>query len=308
MLHPRKLSLTFVLVALVALACGEKQPAASPPPAPAESAAAPASTAAAEPAPAETGAAAAAEPAPTASAAKADAPAKPSLRVVCEQNCSKLGQKCSASVAESCKRNCEQYERVPQSCDAPARVALTCQNEAKDFQCANVAPESCTKLFLRMAACQKSPDTFQAEAGSEASKAAPAGFERYEDRAAGFAALMPKGVTKTQEGNVPVWSVNVGSVRYVIKKQPPSKEKFTGRTQVRLAGEWLKPCSLKMKLHGQLDKGDRTSVHYDVGCKDAGERHGMFHITPSAVYVVGVEAPAGEKGELDAFIYGFELL
>ncbi len=303
-----KLGNLALALVLLTTGCGEKQPAEAPPPAPAEGAEAPPPSSAEAAAPAETSNADAPPAAATTAEAKPEAPPQPGLRAVCEHTCGKLAQKCSASVAESCKKNCEQYDRVPKACDPRAREALTCADNAKDFQCANVAPESCNKLFLRMAACQKDPGSVQEEAGAVAAKSAPAGFERYEDRAAGFAALMPKGVSKTQAGAETVWSVSVGSVRYVIRKLAPPKEKFTPKSQVRLSGEWLKPCGLKMKLHGQLDKGDRTSVHYDVGCKDAGERHGMFHITPNALYVVGIEAPPGEKGELDAFIYGFELL
>jgi hypothetical protein len=76
---------------------------------------------------------------------------------------------------------------------------------------------------------------------------------------------------------------------------------------VRLATEWLKPCSLKMKLHGHVERGDRASLHYDVGCNDGTERHGMIHITPTALYILGIDAPAGQRGELDAFLYKFEL-
>ena len=56
-----------------------------------------------------------------------------------------------------------------------------------------------------------------------------------------------------------------------------------------------------------VEKGDRSSLHFDVGCKDGTEKHGMVHITPTALFVVGYDAPAGEQAELETFAYGFAL-
>lgn len=284
---------------MLVVSCGPMQPSRPPAAAPAlktpESQ--PAETPAPAPAP-EPAAAPSPTPEPVAS------PATATARALCEGVCERVAEKCSESVAETCRLNCDQYDRTPKPCERVAREALVCAEGASDLPCANVAPESCGKQFRRMAQCQRSPDTFQASA-EEAKAGLPAGWERYADDA--FSVAMPKGVVKSRSGAETLWSVKVGSVRYAVRKLPAPAEKLTAKSQVRLATEWLKPCNSKLKLHGQVERGDRISMHYDVGCKDGSERHGMIHLTPQALFIVGIEAPAGERGEIDAFIYDFTL-
>src|SRR5262249_37498931 len=116
----------------------------------------------------------------------AAAGAQPSLRALCERGCGHLlERKCSQQVADTCKQSCDQYDRVPKPCESYAREALDCSDKAPDFQCANIAPESCTKLFRNVAECLRAPDTFQAKSDEGAKGAPPAGWERYEDKSAG---------------------------------------------------------------------------------------------------------------------------
>ncbi|HEV8244175.1 MAG TPA: hypothetical protein VGP93_00265, partial [Polyangiaceae bacterium] len=70
---------------------------------------------------------------------------------------------------------------MPKPCEPYARDALECARSAKDLQCANIAPESCSKLYRRTAECLRAPDSFQV-ATEDAAKALPSGWERYQDQ------------------------------------------------------------------------------------------------------------------------------
>ena len=290
-----------VLVAAlgVSAACGQREPAEGPtahPPAEPLTVVPPS---AAPPPPA----APAASAEPTASEPTPPPPSEPNLRDLCANVCTKVAAKCTANVAETCNLNCDRYDKIDGRCEKVAREALICAEAAKDLPCANVAPESCGKVFKRMASCQRSPETFAEQVEQE--RGTPTGWQRFEPAGGGFAAVMPPGVQEAAAGQEVVYSVTVGNVRYVVRKLPPPTEKFTAKSQVRLAMAWLSPCNLKLKLHGQVEKDERISVHYDAACKDGGERHGAFYITKTALYIVGIEAPAGERGDIETFVYGF---
>jgi predicted small lipoprotein YifL len=282
----------------VSVACGQKGPAEGPtahPPAEPLTVVHPS----AEPPPPEPPPSAE----PTASEAEPPPPAEPSLLELCAGVCKKVAAKCPANVAENCELNCDKYETVADNCQKFAREALICAEAAQDLPCANVAPESCGRAFRRLARCQRAPDTFTEQV--EQTKGAPDGWQRFEPVGGGFSAIMPPGVEESTAGEEKIYSVKVGDVRYVVRKLPPPSEKFTKKSQIRLAMAWLSPCNYKLRLHGQVEKDERISVHYDSACKDGSERHGAFHITKTALYVVGIEAPAGERGEMEAFVYGF---
>lgn len=215
-----------------------------------------------------------------------------------------MAAKCSKTVAENCEINCEPYDKTPKACEPYARDALACAEAARDLPCANVAPESCRKQYRTLAECQRAPDTFQVKS-EETKQKLPEGWGVYDEGS--FSVPVPGGMSKSSADKETIWTATSGNVRYSVRKLPPLAEKLTPKNQVRFATEWLKPCTLKMKLHGHVEKGDRSSLHYDVGCKDGTERHGMVHITPNALYIVGTEAPAGEKAEVETFVYGFAL-
>jgi hypothetical protein len=292
-------TVTAWLALIAAMGCGSKQPAAEPAAAPAEAAAT------AEPASAES------PPSSSESAAKAETPSaseavhgpEGGLHQQCDKVCQKVAAKCSKTVAENCEINCEKYDKTPKSCEPYAREALSCFEQAKDLPCANMAPESCAKPFKTLTDCQRAPDTFQVKA--EEKKKLPEGWGIYDEGS--FSVPVPGGMTKASVEKETVWTATQGKVKYTVRKLPPLAEKLTPKNQLRFANEWLKPCSLKMKLHGHVEKGDRSTLHYDVGCKDGTERHGMVHVTPSALYIVGIDGPAGEKFEMETFVYGFVL-
>jgi hypothetical protein len=295
----RSASWTWAALAIAA-GCGPKpaaEPASSAVDAPASSEQSSTSESGEEPT-----SAAPAETAPSASEAVKGP--EGGLRQQCEKVCREVAAKCSKAVAESCELNCEKYDKTPKACEPYAREALSCAQSAKDLPCANMAPESCAKQYRTVADCQKAPDSFQVAKSAEKKKL-PEGWGIYDEGA--FSVPMPGGVSKSDNKTETVWTATVGKVRYSVRKLPPPSEKLTPKSQVRLATEWLKPCQLKMKLHGHVEKGDRSSLHYDVGCKDGSEKHGMVHITPSALYIVGYDAPAGEQAELETFVYGFVL-
>ncbi len=178
---------------------------------------------------------------PTASEPTPPPPSAPSLRELCANVCTKVAAKCTANVAETCNLNCDRYDKIDGHCEKVAREALICAEAAKDLPCANVAPESCGKAFKRMASCQRSPETFAEQVEQE--RGTPAGWQRFEPAGGGFAAVMPPGVQEAPAGQEVVYSVTVGNVRYVVRKLPPPTEKFTAKSQVRLAMAWLSPAT-----------------------------------------------------------------
>jgi hypothetical protein len=288
----------WTVLALLA-ACGPKQPAEQP------RAASEEAPAASEPGPAEPAASVGPEEnteSPSASEAVSGPPAA-GLRTQCEKVCQKVAAKCSKTIAENCEINCEKYDKTPKSCESYAREALSCAETAKDLPCANMAPESCAKQYRTVTECQRAPESFQVKA--EEKKKLPEGWGIYDEGA--FSVPTPGGVTKSSVGQETVWTASAGKVRYTVRKLPALTEKLTPKSQQRLANQWLKPCTLKLKLHGHVEKADRSTLHYDSACKDGGERHGMVYVTSSALYIVGVEAPAGEKAEMETFVYGFAL-
>jgi len=288
---------------LIAAACGPKEPAEQPQPATTAEAPA-ASEPATEPAPAP------AEPA-TESAPKSETPSASdavngppgALRDQCLKVCGKVAAKCSKNVAENCELNCLKYDKTPRACESYASAALRCAEGAKDLPCAAMAPESCAKDYRTLTECERAPDTFQVK--KEEKKKLPEGWGVYDEAA--FSVPVPGGMTKSTAGKESVWTATSGKIRYVVRKLPALTEKLTPKSQLRLANEWLKPCTMKMKLHGHVEKDDRSTLLYDSGCKDGGERHGMVYSTPNALYIVGVEAPAGEKADVETFVYGFVL-
>ena len=288
-------------VLLVLAACGPKEPAEQPAPATT------AEPAAAEPAAAEP---VDAEPAATSESAPASEPAPPpaeetasALRDQCDKVCKVVAAKCSKTVAENCELNCLKFDKTPKACEPYASAALRCAETAKDIPCAPMAPESCSKEYRTLTECQRSPDTFQVK--TEEKKKLPEGWGIYDEGS--FSVAVPGGMTKSTVGQESVWTATSGKVRYVVRKLPPLTEKLTPKSQLRLANEWLKPCTMKMKLHGHVEKPDRSTLLYDSACKDGSERHGMVYSTPKALYLVGTEAPAGEKVDVETFVYGFVL-
>jgi hypothetical protein len=280
-------------------ACGPREPAVQP------QAAGPDAAAASEPAPG----AAASEPQPesqsppASKAAHAPEEALSPVQQQCDKVCKVVASKCSKAVAEDCELMCVNYEKMPKACEPHTLAALRCYETAKDLPCASMAPETCRKEFRTLTDCQKAPDTFQVKV--EEKKKLPDGWGIYDEGT--FSVPAPGGVNKSSVDKETVWTATSGKVRYVVRKLPVPSEKLTPKSQLRLANEWLKPCTLKLKLHGHVEKPDRSSLLYTSGCKDGGVRQGQIHVVANATYIVGIEAPAGEKAEMETFVYGFSL-
>lgn len=300
-------SSTALLCTILASACGPKatsNPPAAPSPAvqPMPRAAAPTKPQAAPTEPQASPEPPTAPP-PTPEAAEPTA-AEPTLRELCERVCARLETQCSQSVAQSCRRTCERYDGTPEPCHEVGRDAFACWETVNNPLCANIVPDGCAKPFRLFTSCRNAPESFVYE--SPPDKTDLAGFERFSPEGETFVAMMPGDVDKTEEGPEVVWSAHADGVRYFIRKLPAAPEEFTAKSQVRLAMKWLAPCTGRLKLHGQVDTDDGVSVHYDGACDDASERHGVIHITKGAVFIIGTEGPSDNRGQFDAFAYGFQ--
>ncbi len=286
---------------LLMAACGPKEPAEQPQ---APSAQAPAASEAAPSEPASSQPPADNTESPNASKA-VQGPDEPqsSVHQQCAKVCKVVSSKCSKAVAEDCELMCLNYEKMPKACEPHTLSALRCYETAKDLPCAAMAPETCRKEFKTLTDCQKAPDSFQVKA--EEKKKLPDGWGVYDEGS--FSVPAPGGMTKSSAAQETTWTATSGKVRYVVRKLPVPKEKLTPKSQLRLANEWLKPCTLKLKLSGHVEKADRSSMLYKSGCKDGSVREGQIFVTANATYIVGSEAPAGEKAEMETFVYGFTL-
>lgn len=229
---------------------------------------------------------------------------KLSLVALCEKGCDKMKATCSSSSVDNCRMNCTQYEHPPAGCEDEVRTALECANKAEDTTCVNIAPEICAPKFRRVVTCAnggKSVDT------SDEAAQTPPGWERYSSRKNGYASLMPKGVTESSEGGVPTSSVKQGELTYQVRVLPPPAERPTQKTMIKVALPILGKCNQKLKLYGMVDRPEKIFIRFDSHCPDGTDWRGAFVITDKKMWMPFVTIPKGAKGEVDAFVYGFEL-
>ncbi|MGC4090698.1 MAG: hypothetical protein QM756_23065 [Polyangiaceae bacterium] len=290
----------FACTALFAACGGSAAPAAAP--AATDSSAAPSDAApGAEPAKEGAGdAPAAANSEPAAAPVKSE---KQSLVALCEKGCDKMKANCSSSSVDNCRMNCSQYEHPPAGCEEEARAALECANSAEDTTCVNIAPEICAHKFQRVVACANGKPI----AAKEENVKTPDGWERYAAKSAGFSGLMPKGMSEANEGGVPTHSVKVGNLTYAVRILPPPKERPTQKSMVQVAMGILGKCNQKLKLFGMVERPEKIFIRFDSHCPDGTDWRGAFAITDKKLYMPFVTLPKGSKGEVDAFVYGFEV-
>lgn len=229
---------------------------------------------------------------------------KLSLVALCEKGCDKMKATCSASSVDNCRMNCTQYEHPPAGCDDEVRAALECANKAEDTTCVNIAPEICAPKFRRVVTCANGGKSVDA---SDEAAQTPAGWERYSSKKNGFASLMPKGVSESSEGGVPTSTVKQGELTYQVRVLPPPAERPTQKSMVKLALPILGKCSQKLKLYGMVDRPEKIFIRFDSHCPDGTDWRGAFVITDKKMWMPFVTIPKGAKGEVDAFVYGFEL-
>lgn len=303
----------FASAALVAACGGSAAPAAAPPSSDGSSTSPPATGEGASSEGASSGAPAAGDDAAPAKSGDAGSSAAPkaappgeklSLVALCNKGCDKMKSTCSSSSVDNCRMNCTQYEHPPAGCDDEIRAALECANKAEDTTCVNIAPEICSPKFRRIVACANGGKTV--ETTDEAAQVPP-GWERHSSKKNGFASMMPKGVTESSEGGVPTSSVKQGELTYQVRVLPPPAERPTQKSMVKLALPILGKCSQKLKLYGMVDRPEKIFIRFDSHCPDGTDWRGAFVITDKKMWMPFVTIPKGAKGEVDAFVYGFEL-
>jgi hypothetical protein len=295
-------SIGALILASVGLSCGGSGPPASDPSAPSATAPAEGATTATAGEPSDPASASA----PSEASGEPSAPAATAATTpldVCGQMCDRMKAICSESAVKSCGLNCKkQYQKPPPGCDDDARAALECARDAKDLQCAAIAPMSCNPAFLRYAACTRGE---KLEAKPQESKT-PAGWERFSAKSAGFTALMPRGVTEKTEAGDPTFSVADGSVTYAVRVKKAPEQKATQKTLVKVALDMLGvQCSKNLRLHGLIESGQNVTIRFDSECKDGTAWKGQFVVTGGKLYVLALTGPKGFKGEHDAFFSNF---
>ena len=240
-----------------------------------------------------------------ASEGKGDAGASrvPTPFEVCGQMCDRMKQRCSESAVKTCRRNCKQYQSPPEGCHDAARAALECARDAEDLQCVIIAPTSCNPAFLSFAACARGE---KVEAKAEQA-GVPAGWQRFSSKRAGFAALLPRGVTETKDGDDPVFKVEDGPVTYSVRVRKGPEQKPTQKSFVKLALDLLGTnCSKGLRLHGMIEAGQAVSIRFDSQCKDGTEWRGQFVVAHGKLYVLALTGPKGFNAEHSAFFSSFE--
>jgi hypothetical protein len=250
----------------------------------------------------KSGDAAAAAPSASSNAAPAKNE-KLSLVALCEKGCDKMKATCSSSSVDNCRMNCAQYEHPPAGCEEEARAALECANSAEDTTCVNIAPEICAYKFRRVVACANGKPIAAKDEGTQT----PTNWERYVSKSGGFASLMPKGVSESSEGGVPTYAAKEGNLTYTVRILPPPKERPTQKSMVQLAMPILGKCNQKLKLYGMVERPEKIFIRFDSHCPDGSDWRGAFAITDKKMYMPFVTLPKGAKGEVDAFVYGFEV-
>jgi hypothetical protein len=239
----------------------------------------------------------------TESKGDAGASGAPTPFVVCGQMCDRMKQRCSESAVKTCRTNCKQYQSPPAGCDDAARAALECARDAEDLQCVIIAPTSCNPAFLSFAACSRGE---KVEAKAEQA-GVPSGWERFSSKRAGFAALLPRGVTETKQGDEPVFKVEDGPVTYSVRVRKGPEQKPTQKSFVKLALDLLGTnCSKGLRLHGMIEAGQAVSIRFDSQCKDGTEWRGQFVVAHGKLYVLALTGPKGFKAEHATFFSSFE--
>jgi len=246
---------------------------------------------------------AAASPASEADAAAAPAEAAaPAPFAVCGQMCDRMGQRCSESATKACRLNCKQYQKLKPGCDGEARAALECARDAKDLQCAAIAPMSCNPAFLRFDACTKGEKLEEKAEGPKT----PQGWERFSAKSPHFSVLMPRGVSETTEGGDPTFKVADGGVTYAVRVRKAPEGKATQKALVKVALDLLGVnCSKNLRLHGMIEHDQRVTIRFDSECKDGTEWRGQFVVDAGRLYVLALTGAKGFKAESDAFFSSF---
>lgn len=297
--------------ALAAPACGAKKPQgpdvatastdATPPPGAAPPSAQAEPGPAAPPGTEQTAVASTAGAAPTADESAVD------VTEICQTWCGRISQQCSESKGKKCSAFCPNYQDMAARCPSQAKAALNCAASAKDLICAGVSPESCTKAFQSLTACNEGTATVQAQTQTETQTQLPPGWERFTDKAAGFSALFPKGAKLTEAEGKRIWTAEVDGVEYFAAKLPPTPQMPTDKQLLFMVLDFM-GCQKDYKLHGRIEKAGHVTVRFDSKCKDGSVWHGIWRVDQRGSYPLAFKALPGKNGVTDDFFYSFQYL
>ncbi|MFO7181131.1 MAG: hypothetical protein DIU78_020695 [Pseudomonadota bacterium] len=232
--------------------------------------------------------------------AAAPPPAAPDPYDLCQKMCDRLVERCSASLVEQCRANCDQWDAPRPGCESEVRAALECASTAEDLQCVNIVPSSCTRAFRRIEACESGKPLAPEANALEIPKSWQA-FESAED---GFSVPMPPGVERTVEGSERRYTAVENGVSYAVRVRPAPAGK---PKDITVAQEVLAPCIKGLKLTGLIERPERRSLEFRAACPDGSAASGLLLTASGKLYVLSVIAPRGTTAQRDGFVYNFAL-
>jgi hypothetical protein len=164
----------------------------------------------------------------------------------------------------------------------------------------------CSEQFRELNACESG----QSFAGGETSAAVnpPAGWQRIEDREAGFALHLPPGAQLGQRNGYRTWSVESEGVTYLAAVLPAVQgvsEKDLTSVTIRYLGV---DCQAGIRLHGRYEKDGAVAERFDSSCRNGDEWHGMLRASTHNLVITAELVPKGKTATGDRFYYSFEYL
>ncbi|HLV66026.1 MAG TPA: hypothetical protein VKY73_09435 [Polyangiaceae bacterium] len=231
----------------------------------------------------------------------ASAPKKPDAYELCQKMCDRLAERCSASLVEQCRANCDQWDAPPPGCEGEVHAALECASTAEDLQCVNIVPSSCTRAFRRIDACASGKPL----APEVNALGVPEGWRAFASADDGFTVPMPPQVERTVEGSERRYTATGDDgAAYSVRVRPAP----TGKPKdITVAQEVLAPCTKGLKLTGLIERPERRSLEFRAGCPEGRAASGLLLTASGKLYVLSVIAKTGATTHRDAFVYNFAL-
>jgi hypothetical protein len=235
------------------------------------------------------------------------------IGLICEKTCQRVEKNCQAKEAKFCRASCRDYVSGAEHCPVEIHGALSCQQNAEDFQlCANISDEACVPLFRKMVDCRtgKIPPRVWGDMSMDAKANHGKGLGPVDLAGYSMTQLMPEG-TKVDAGPPLKAQKSDGSARFVIDAVALEGKTISSASILRTVTKYVgNACQPKLKLHGRFESGNVVHTRFDTTCKDGTEYHGVAHFWPDRALMVahiGPSSAALDEGRRDAFLFGFKM-
>jgi hypothetical protein len=235
------------------------------------------------------------------------------IGLICEKTCQRVEKNCEKKQAKFCRASCRDYVSGAEHCPVEIHGALSCQQNAEDFQlCANISDEACVPLFRKMVDCRagKTPPRVWGDMSMEAKANHGKGLHPIKLSGYSMTQLMPED-TQVDAGP-PLKAQKVdGAARFVIEAVPLEGKTISNASILRTVTKYVgNACQPKLRLHGRFESGHVVHTRFDTTCKDGTEYHGVAHFWPDRALMVAHIGPASvqlEEGPRDAYLFGFKM-